>query len=147
MAPPAPSVQTPKRSVSFGPTTDDERGGRPSSVAMTPQSSADVLAGSTSAQSTPATALKPALKAGSKRNKLPSKEQYQHSDPLLRRLRLVDAAGDPVDLRTYFRHVKCVGFYFSSQWAGQPLKEYHQVRARAFSFSLLSTLTRVHHLT
>ncbi|KAL9940393.1 hypothetical protein V8E36_001098 [Tilletia maclaganii] len=55
-------------------------------------------------------------------------EHHQHSDPLLRRLRLVDGKGQPANLREFFRGVKVVGFYFSSQWAGQPLKEYHKVR-------------------
>jgi len=58
--------------------------------------------------------------------RLPPPEQYQHPDPLLRRLRLVDAFGVPVDLKRTFRDTKVVGFYFASQWAGQPLKEYHQ---------------------
>jgi len=44
----------------------------------------------------------------------------------LRRLRLVDGKGQPVNLREFFKGVKVVGFYFSSQWAGQPLKEYHK---------------------
>lgn len=66
------------------------------------------------------------MKPGKDRKRLPPAEQYQHPDPLLRRLRLVDAHGVPVDLRKTFRDTKVVGFYFASQWAGQPLKEYHQ---------------------
>jgi len=72
-------------------------------------------------------ALKPALKAGTERKKLPPPSLYQHPDPLLRRLRLLDNGGNPVDLQSFFKGVKVVAFYFSSQWAGQPLKEYHQV--------------------
>lgn len=68
--------------------------------------------------------LKPALKPSSR--KLPPPEQYQHPDPLLRRLRLVDNGGSPVNLKQYFRDCKVVALYFSSQWAGMPLKEYHK---------------------
>ncbi|CAO1631215.1 unnamed protein product [Parajaminaea phylloscopi] len=68
--------------------------------------------------------LKSALKPSSR--KLPPPEQYQHPDPLLRRLRLVDNAGKPVNLKHYFRDCKVVALYFSSQWAGMPLKEYHK---------------------
>jgi hypothetical protein len=71
--------------------------------------------------------LKPALKPSSR--KLPPPEQYQHSDPLLRRLRLVDDKGKPIDLRRHFRDCKVVALYFSSQWAGAPLKEYQKVRS------------------
>lgn len=66
------------------------------------------------------------MKAGKDHRRLPPAEQYQHPDPLLRRLRMVDTHGQPVDLRRMFRDTKIVGFYFASQWAGQPLKEYHQ---------------------
>lgn len=69
--------------------------------------------------------LKPALKAGTQNRRLPPPGQYQHPDPLLRRLRLVDNQGQSVNLRDFFKGVKVVAFYFSSQWAGQPLKEYH----------------------
>lgn len=70
--------------------------------------------------------LKSALKPSNR--KLPPPEQYQHPDPLLRRLRLVDDKGNPVNLKQYFRECKVVALYFSSQWAGMPLKEYQQVR-------------------
>ena len=71
----------------------------------------------------PATALKGVLKPSTR--KLPPTEQYQHPDPLIRRLRLVDDKGNAVNLKDFFKGVKIVAFYFSSQWAGQPLKEYH----------------------
>ncbi|KAN0061835.1 hypothetical protein ACQY0O_005828 [Thecaphora frezii] len=116
-------VSTPKRSVSFGPADgpsvmSSSTPSHPTSSSATPSSNA------------PTTALKPALKAGTERKKLPPPEQYQHPDPLLRRLRLVDAHGEPVDLKRTFRDTKVVGFYFASQWAGQPLKEYHQAIAQ-----------------
>ncbi|KDN53485.1 hypothetical protein K437DRAFT_253190 [Tilletiaria anomala UBC 951] len=77
-----------------------------------------------SGQPTLRSALKP---SASQYKKLPPAVQYQHPDPLLRRLRLVDERGKAINLRKHFgRDVKCVGFYFSSQWAGQPLKEYHK---------------------
>ena len=100
------TVTTPKRTVSFGPSDSVS----PSSATTTP----------------PSGTLKPALKPGTDRKKLPPPEQYQHPDPLLRRLRLVDPHGEPVDLKRTFRDTKVVGFYFASQWAGQPLKEYHR---------------------
>lgn len=79
----------------------------------------------------PGTPLRSALKpTASAYRRLPPPEQFQHPDPLLRRLRLVDAQGTPVSLRSHFdSRVNCVGFYFSSEWAGQPLKQYDQVRA------------------
>lgn len=88
----------------------------PGAASMTPSNSA-----------TGATALKPALKAGTERKRLPPPAQYQHPDPLVRRLRLVDDKGNPVNLKEFFRGATVVAFYFSSQWAGQPLKEYHNV--------------------
>ncbi|PWN36098.1 uncharacterized protein FA14DRAFT_107460, partial [Meira miltonrushii] len=69
--------------------------------------------------------LKPALKADTNHKKLPPQSHYQHPDPLLRRLRLVDDKGHAINLKEFFDGVKIVAFYFSSQWAGQPLKEYH----------------------
>ncbi|UZJ54611.1 hypothetical protein CBS101457_003931 [Exobasidium rhododendri] len=126
-AEPKTPIRTPlnKRTVSFSPTSDTGESSilpslgsaaTPSSSAMTPTNS---IGGTPSA-------LKPALKAGTDRKKLPPTSQYQHPDPLLRRLRLVDNLGNPVELQSLFKGVKVVAFYFSSQWAGQPLKEYHQ---------------------
>lgn len=85
--------------------------------------------GSTGSAAGTSTPLRSALKPRAKDyRKLPASEQFQHPDPLLRRLRLVDSLGKPVNLRKHFGpEVQCVGFYFSSEWAGQPLKEYHQV--------------------
>ncbi|PWZ02211.1 hypothetical protein BCV70DRAFT_186171 [Testicularia cyperi] len=139
---------TPKRTVSFGPTDTVTLQAGPSSltpptpatngtrnassvgsVPMSASSSATGIAGTSlhPASSSPSTStLKSAMKPGRDRKRLPPPEQYQHPDPLLRRLRLVDAHGVPVDLRREFRDTKVVGFYFASQWAGQPLKEYHQ---------------------
>ena len=125
------STPVAKRSVSFSPTSDSAENATyasltsaitPSSSAMTPTNSSSGVAGTGGG-----VGLKPALKAGTERKKLPPTGQYQHPDPLLRRLRLVDNAGNPVDLFKFFSGVKVVAFYFSSQWAGQPLKEYHQV--------------------
>ncbi|KAE8214528.1 hypothetical protein CF319_g5888 [Tilletia indica] len=132
-----------KRTVSFGPSEDSISIDGPASGPNTflPQGAASNSTGSTSSNSSSSaaalnaaaissatsSALKPALKAGTERRKrLTAAEQYQHSDPLLRRLRLVDGKGEPVNLREFFKGVKVVGFYFSSQWAGQPLKEYHK---------------------
>ncbi|PWN52438.1 hypothetical protein IE53DRAFT_282913 [Violaceomyces palustris] len=109
---------TPKRTVSFGPSDSI-----PHSDTSPSSSSANPIP---SSQSTPPSALKPALKPGTERKRLPPPEQYQHPDPLIRRLRLVDGHGKPVNLKKAFRETKVVGFYFSSQWAGQPLKEYHR---------------------
>ena len=47
---------------------------------------------------------------------IPPPSHYQHPDPLLRRLRLRDGYGNPVDLRSTFREAKLVLFYFGSQW-------------------------------
>lgn len=47
---------------------------------------------------------------------LPPPARYQHADPLLRRLRLIDGHGKPVDLKREFRDTKIVIFYFGSQW-------------------------------
>ncbi|KAK0553304.1 hypothetical protein OC845_001304 [Tilletia horrida] len=137
-----------KRSVSFGPSEDSisidgpasantSFGGTSTAAASTilppgSMSHSNSINGnsstnSSSASSATTSALKPALKAGSERRKrLTAPEHYQHPDPLIRRLRLVDGKGQPVNLRQFFKNVKVVGFYFSSQWAGQPLKEYHK---------------------
>lgn len=128
-----------KRSVSFSTKADSAKTDAscltatntstvPSAVAMTPTSSTASGGGGGGSS-----ALKPALKAGTERKKLPPPSLYQHSDPLLRRLRLLDNAGNPVDLQSFFKGVQVVAFYFSSQWAGQPLKEYHQVSCRGVS--------------
>ncbi|KAK0536124.1 hypothetical protein OC835_002138 [Tilletia horrida] len=137
------SVPITKRSVSFGPSEDSvsidgpsgpagpsagSAGGSSNSNNVGTSNSGSSNSGSAGAAASATTsALKPALKAGTERRKrLTAPEQYQHSDPLLRRLRLVDGKGEPVNLREFFKGVKVVGFYFSSQWAGQPLKEYHK---------------------
>jgi hypothetical protein len=120
---------TPKRSVSFGPNSGPAPPSFASGSGTAPATPAGAGASaSSSAAASPGAALKPALKATA-HLPLPPAAQYAHADPLLRRLRLVDAAGAPVDLRAHFRDAKVVAFYFSSQWAGQPLREYTQVRA------------------
>ncbi|KAJ9479120.1 Thioredoxin-like_fold domain-containing protein [Pseudozyma hubeiensis] len=132
---------TPKRTVSFGPsdtvtlttsdmTTTNNVNGASADAALSSSSSASSSGepstprGSTN-PSPPTSVLKSAMKAGADHKRLPPPTQYQHPDPLLRRLRLVDPHGVPVNLRSTFRDTKVVGFYFASQWAGQPLKEYH----------------------
>ncbi|CBQ73053.1 conserved hypothetical protein [Sporisorium reilianum SRZ2] len=140
---------TPKRTVSFGPSDTVTLTSSDDATSTLPTNGIDASAplstspGSTSAldnggpstprnaanASPPTSVLKSAMKPGKDRKRLPPAEQYQHADPLLRRLRLVDAYGVPVDLRQTFRDTKVVGFYFASQWAGQPLKEYHQAIA------------------
>ncbi|SNX84387.1 uncharacterized protein MEPE_03096 [Melanopsichium pennsylvanicum] len=131
---------TTKRTVSFGPadtvtlaSADDTSVSLPTNGTHASSSSSPSEHGdpSTPARdpanpSPPTSVLKSAMKPGKDHKRLPPSGQYQHPDPLLRRLRLVDAFGVPVDLRKTFRDTKVVGFYFASQWAGQPLKEYHQ---------------------
>lgn len=136
---------TPKRTVSFGPsdtvTLGSSNDDTPSpnhqtngiddlTPSLSTQPGSDLGGPSTPRNpanaSPPGSVLKSAMKPGKDHKRLPPPEQYQHPDPLLRRLRLVDAFGVPVDLRKTFRDTKVVGFYFASQWAGQPLKEYHQ---------------------
>ncbi|CEH13507.1 Thioredoxin-like fold [Ceraceosorus bombacis] len=142
----------PKRSVSFGPassapanefnmssgaglgaTTSNGLGGSSTtgigagpSAPATPARGSSIAGSNESSASTPSSALKPALKASAQGRKLPPAEQYSHPDPLLRRLRLLDEHGKPINLKSFFKGAKVVGFYFSSQWAGQPLKEYHK---------------------
>ncbi len=147
---------TPKRTVSFGPSdtvttmssddatsplntqtngvsaaNDDPNYSMQSALAATANAiyGGPSTPGNANNASPPGSVLKSAMKPGKDRKRLPPAEQYQHPDPLLRRLRLVDAYGVPVDLRKTFRDTKLVGFYFASQWAGQPLKEYHQAIA------------------
>lgn len=43
---------------------------------------------------------------------VPPKQLYSHRDPLLRRLRLCDPYGEPVDLDREFREAKVVLFFF-----------------------------------
>ncbi|KAK4045968.1 hypothetical protein OIV83_006479 [Microbotryomycetes sp. JL201] len=52
------------------------------------------------------------LKQGSQMPQLPPKEYYSHADPLLRRLRLRDAHGQPVSLNNTFKDTKLVLFLF-----------------------------------
>lgn len=141
---------TPKRTVSFGPSDTVTMASNDVMDALLPSSNGANASSSSSSSgsgsgnadlggpstprnpanaSPPSSVLKSAMKPGKDRKRLPPPEQYQHPDPLLRRLRLVDAYGVPVDLRKTFRDTKVVGFYFASQWAGQPLKEYHQAIA------------------
>lgn len=122
------SVLNPQRSVSFHLDEADKPAVTSAPAAPTASTESAATTGSAASSGRP---LRSALKPRAKDyRKLPDAEQYQHPDPLLRRLRLVDAQGKPVNLRKHFDpDVKCVGFYFSSEWAGQPLKEYHQVRS------------------
>lgn len=52
------------------------------------------------------------LKQGIQMPSLPPKQHYQHSDPLLRRLRLKDQHGQPVNLQQEFRDTNIVLFIF-----------------------------------
>lgn len=70
---------------------------------------------------------RPALKHAAR--VAPAPELYQHPDPLLRRLRLVDGYGRPVDLRRTFRDTKVVAFYFASQLAQRAEKDYDRAVA------------------
>lgn len=62
---------------------------------------------------------------------LPPPDQYQHSDPLLRRLRLIDGHGKPVNLKKAFRDTKIVIFYFGSQWNARETKGCQKVCSSA----------------
>lgn len=70
---------------------------------------------------------RPALKHAARVT--PAPELYQHPDPLLRRLRLIDGYGHPVDLRRAFRDTKVVAFYFASQLAQRAEKDYDRAVA------------------
>lgn len=70
---------------------------------------------------------RPALKHAARVT--PAPELYQHPDPLLRRLRLVDGHGHAVDLRRAFRDTKVVAFYFASQLAQRAEKDYDRAVA------------------
>lgn len=65
---------------------------------------------------------KSAMKQGNQM-RLPPAAWYQHPDPLVRRLRLVDGHGKHVNLKQEFRDVKLVLFYFGSQWSVQNSKK------------------------
>lgn len=43
-------------------------------------------------------------------------ELYRHSDPLVRRLRLLSPTGEAVDLAQEFRDARVVGFLFGEEW-------------------------------
>ena len=112
--------QASSRSVSFSATSDVFQEGSDRSTPVSPTTAARVAQ-----ESAP---LKPAIKQNQAKRNLPPRQQYQHKDPLLRRLRLTDGRGKPVDLAREFQGVKVVGFYFGSQWAGKSASEYDQVR-------------------
>ncbi|WFD35413.1 hypothetical protein MCUN1_002267 [Malassezia cuniculi] len=69
-----------------------------------------------------------ALKSSSS-SSMPEPSQYQHPDPLIRRLRLYDGHGKAVDLKRAFRDAKVVAFYFSSQLAQKAAKDYDRAVA------------------
>lgn len=111
------------RNVSFSPTRDyiqlhdDE-----------PQDDVDL--GTSHRSSISTSPRKSAMKPG-RRARLPPPERYQHADPLLRRLRLVDGRGHPVNLKQELRDAKLVLFYFGSQWNARETKGCSGVRASA----------------
>ncbi|KAK4700695.1 hypothetical protein P7C70_g5549, partial [Phenoliferia sp. Uapishka_3] len=73
---------------------------------------------------------------------LPPKESYQHPDPLLRRLRLRDAWGKTVDLRTTFRDAEVVCFLFGATWPGSSNKDFivrSPLQPGSLSFALINT--------
>ena len=93
-------VSTPlARNVSFSPTKDY--------IESTDRN--------TSQSQTDGKPKKSAMKPGHQA-RLPPAERYQHPDPLLRRLRLVDGHGKPVNLKREFRDTRLILFYFGSQW-------------------------------
>ncbi|KAL7415923.1 hypothetical protein BDY24DRAFT_380526 [Mrakia frigida] len=52
---------------------------------------------------------------------------YHHPDPILRRLRLEDPQGVPIpDLKSYFRDIKVVCFYFGGIYGEASLREFHR---------------------
>lgn len=105
------------RNVSFSPTKDY----------IQLQDDQEASKSSDARQTLKSTPKKSALKPGHQ-TRLPNAERYQYPDPLLRRLRLVNGRGKPVDLKTEFRDAKLVLFYFSSQWNAQHAKGTSRVR-------------------
>ena len=101
------------RNVSFSPTQDYiQLADAPEEDALPPASASrrsSVLA---------ASPKKSALKPG-RQTPLPPAGHYQHPDPLVRRLRLVDAKGNPVNLKQELRETQLLLFYFGSQWNAQ----------------------------
>ncbi|KAL8283215.1 hypothetical protein RQP46_005993 [Phenoliferia psychrophenolica] len=49
---------------------------------------------------------------------IPDPVTFRHSDPVLRRLRLRDSWGKPVDLKAEFRDAVVVVFFFGASWPG-----------------------------
>lgn len=96
---PTPPKQTPTapaamvRKVSFSPDQFDS----PSPLSPHPNSP---------------TKRRSSMKQDAPRPVIPPKETYQHPDPLLRRLRLRDGWGKPVNLETEFRDAQVVAILF-----------------------------------
>lgn len=101
------------RNVSFSPTQDYiQLADAPEDAALPPAPASrrsSVLA---------ASPKKSALKPG-RQTPLPPAGHYQHPDPLVRRLRLVDAKSNPVNLKQELRETQLLLFYFGSQWNAQ----------------------------
>lgn len=112
------------RNVSFSPTQDYIQLADDPEDAPLPAASVSRRS-SVSAASPKKSALKPGRQAP-----LPPAGHYQHPDPLVRRLRLVDAKGNPVNLKQELRETKLLLFYFGSQWNAQFNKGCGAVRGR-----------------
>ncbi|GAA5864900.1 hypothetical protein JCM8547_009265 [Rhodosporidiobolus lusitaniae] len=68
------------------------------------------------------------LKQGTAMPYRPPAEQYQHPDPLLRRLRLRDGYGKEADLQREFKEAKVVLFFFGATWPGSVPEPFDLVR-------------------
>lgn len=71
-----------------------------------------------SSASVPLKKRRSSIKQGAPMPIIPSKETYQHPDPLVRRLRLKDSWGKPVNLQSEFRDTRVVLFLFGSAARG-----------------------------
>ena len=119
----------PARRVSFSaaPTT-------PSSPRTSPRASAKSLDADMSRTASGSSVGKPALRASTSKPPVPL-ELRTHPDPLLRRLRLRDAHGQPASLKKVLGEASVVGFFFgTAQFRGK-------VRYEAGAVALLCVAT------
>lgn len=113
----ADSLQPPLDSASAAPTSPQQKSVSFDEVPAPPSSSSSAAGPSSSqpSQARPANKRRrSSLKQGIAMPYVPPKELYSHRDPLLRRLRLRDPYGKPVDLDREFKEAKVVLFFFGS---------------------------------
>ncbi|GAA6011816.1 hypothetical protein JCM10207_004254 [Rhodosporidiobolus poonsookiae] len=118
-----PPTSPQPKTVSFAPPSSDD--------SQPPQAAATTFAALPSPSRPPTKRRRSSIKQGSAMPYRPPKELYSHPDPLIRRLRLRDGYGKPVDLQREFADAKVVLFFFGATWPGSVADPFELVRSFA----------------